>query len=53
VVTTDLDLDRFRGAPVGLTVGDAVGAAVEFKRPGTFPPVTDRPFDLPPASFLR
>lgn len=32
--------DRKRGALVGLAVGDALGAAVEFKPPGTFPPVT-------------
>ncbi|MDG3007555.1 ADP-ribosylglycohydrolase family protein [Paludisphaera mucosa] len=31
--------DRRRGALVGLAVGDALGAAVEFRRPGTFPPV--------------
>jgi ADP-ribosylglycohydrolase len=33
-------LDRRRGCLIGLAVGDALGAAVEFKRPGTFPPVT-------------
>ncbi len=33
--------DRRRGALIGLAVGDALGAAVEFKRPGTFAPVTD------------
>lgn len=33
-------LDRRRGALVGLAVGDAVGAAVEFRRPGTFEPVS-------------
>jgi ADP-ribosylglycohydrolase len=32
--------DRALGALVGLAVGDALGAAVEFKSPGTFPPVT-------------
>lgn len=32
--------DRQRGALIGLAVGDALGAAVEFKSPGTFPPVT-------------
>ncbi|WP_165074975.1 ADP-ribosylglycohydrolase family protein [Paludisphaera rhizosphaerae] len=31
--------DRRRGALVGLAVGDALGAAVEFHRPGTFRPV--------------
>lgn len=33
--------DRMRGALIGLAVGDAVGTTVEFKSPGTFPPVTD------------
>jgi len=32
--------DRCRGALIGLAVGDALGAAVEFKPPGTFPLVT-------------
>src|SRR5690349_14740533 len=32
--------DRRRGALVGLAVGDALGAAVEFRRPGSFEPVT-------------
>jgi ADP-ribosyl-[dinitrogen reductase] hydrolase len=32
--------DRRRGAFLGLAVGDALGAAVEFKAPGSFPPVT-------------
>lgn len=31
--------DRRRGCLVGLAVGDALGAAVEFKSPGTFEPV--------------
>lgn len=34
-------LDRQRGALVGLAVGDALGAAVEFSPPGTFEPVTE------------
>lgn len=33
-------LDRFRGAILGMAVGDALGAAVEFKSPGSFTPVT-------------
>jgi ADP-ribosyl-[dinitrogen reductase] hydrolase len=33
-------IDRCRGALVGLAVGDALGAAVEFCRPGSFAPVT-------------
>lgn len=33
--------NRFRGALLGLACGDAVGTTVEFKRRGTFDPVTD------------
>src|SRR3954462_3094193 len=47
--------DRFRGALVGLAVGDAVGTTVEFKPPGTFAPVKDMvgggPFDLPAGAW--
>ena len=32
--------DRRRGALIGLAVGDALGAAVEFHPPGTFAAVT-------------
>jgi ADP-ribosyl-[dinitrogen reductase] hydrolase len=32
--------DRRRGMLLGLAVGDALGAAVEFQPPGSFPPVT-------------
>src|SRR5688572_7430356 len=32
--------DRLRGVLIGLAVGDALGAAVEFSAPGTFAPVT-------------
>jgi ADP-ribosylglycohydrolase len=50
-----LDRDRFRGALLGLAVGDAVGTTVEFKPPGTFPRVTDMtgggPFGLPPGAW--
>ncbi len=35
------DRDRQRGAIIGLAVGDALGAAVEFSQPGKFEPVTD------------
>jgi ADP-ribosyl-[dinitrogen reductase] hydrolase len=31
--------DRRRGVLIGLAVGDALGAAVEFRRPGSFAPV--------------
>ena len=34
-------LDRYRGSLLGLAVGDALGAAVEFQEPGTFAPVLD------------
>lgn len=34
-------LDRASGMLLGLACGDAVGAAVEFKPRGSFPPVTD------------
>jgi ADP-ribosyl-[dinitrogen reductase] hydrolase len=34
-------LDRFQGSLIGLAVGDALGAAVEFKSPGSFTPVTN------------
>jgi len=33
--------DRYRGALLGLAVGDALGTTLEFKRPGTFAPITD------------
>ncbi len=34
-------LDRCRGALLGLAVGDALGATVEFMEPGTFEPMTE------------
>lgn len=47
--------DRFRGALLGLAVGDAVGTTVEFKAPGTFSEVTDMvgggPFGLPAGAW--
>lgn len=43
--------DRFLGAFLGLAVGDALAAATQYKKPGTFTPVGDMlgggPFDLP------
>jgi ADP-ribosyl-[dinitrogen reductase] hydrolase len=43
--------DRFLGALVGLAVGDALAAATQYRKPGTFTPVGDLlgggPFDLP------
>lgn len=48
-------LDRKRGTLLGLAVGDALGAAVEFRRPGTFVEVTeyrgDGPFGLAPGEW--
>ena len=32
--------DRYRGAMLGLAVGDALGTTLEFKAPGTFEPIT-------------
>jgi ADP-ribosyl-[dinitrogen reductase] hydrolase len=47
--------DRYRGCLLGLAVGDAVGTTVEFKRPGSFPDVTDMvgggPFGLAPGQW--
>ena len=34
-------IERYRGAMLGLAVGGAMGAAVEFLTPGTFEPVTE------------
>lgn len=46
---------RFRGALLGLAVGDALGTTVEFCAPGTFPPLTDivggGPFHLKPGQW--
>ena len=48
-------LDRSRGALLGLAVGDALGTTLEFKRPGTFEPLTDMvgggPFRLEPGEW--
>jgi len=47
--------DRFRGALLGLAVGDAVGTAVEFRPRGTFRPLKDMvgggPFELEPGQW--
>jgi ADP-ribosyl-[dinitrogen reductase] hydrolase len=39
--SSDVELDRFRGCLLGLAVGDAVGATVEFRARGSFAPLTD------------
>ena len=36
-----MTIDRFRGCLLGLATGDALGAPLEFKRPGTFQPIDD------------
>ena len=47
--------DRLRGMLIGLAVSDCLGSAVEFKVPGTFPPVTGYrgggPHGLGPGEF--
>ncbi|NLT66604.1 MAG: ADP-ribosylglycohydrolase family protein [Acidobacteria bacterium] len=46
---------RYRGCLLGLAVGDAVGTALEFSRPGTYEPITDMigggPFELKPGKW--
>ncbi|MGH3088260.1 MAG: ADP-ribosylglycohydrolase family protein, partial [Rubrobacteraceae bacterium] len=48
-------IERYRGALLGLAAGDALGAAVEFQRPGSFKPVEDMDRDTahgnPPGSW--
>ena len=47
--------DKFLGCLIGLAVGDALGTTLEFKRPGSFPPLTDMvgggPFNLRPGEW--
>ncbi len=49
------DLERFTGCLFGLAAGDAVGTAVEFQPPGSFPPVRDMrgggPYRLQPGQW--
>src|SRR6056297_1834843 len=46
---------RYRGALLGLAVGDALGTTLEFKPPGSFKPITDMvgggPFHLEPGQW--
>ena len=35
-----MNQDQYRGALLGLAVGDTLGMPVEFKKPGSFPPIT-------------
>ena len=48
-------LDRYRGALLGLAVGDALGTTLEFRTPGTFDPIDDMngggPFNLRPGEW--
>ncbi|MDT0636298.1 ADP-ribosylglycohydrolase family protein [Spectribacter hydrogenoxidans] len=48
-------IDRARGALVGLACGDAVGTTLEFKAPGSFEPIRDMvgggPFSLEPGQW--
>ena len=48
-------VDRAIGALMGLATGDAVGTTLEFKRPGSFTPITDMvgggPFNLEPGQW--
>lgn len=48
-------LDRYRGALIGLAVGDALGTTLEFRSPGTFKSITDMvgggPFRLKPGQW--
>lgn len=47
--------DRYRGALLGLAVGDALGTTLEFKPPGSFEPINDMigggPFGLEPGQW--
>lgn len=47
--------DKYRGALLGLAIGDALGTTLEFKPPGTFEPITDiigaGPFNLKPGEW--
>ena len=48
-------LERYRGSLLGLAIGDAMGATLEFKPPGTFTPITTMigggPFGLKPGEW--
>jgi ADP-ribosylglycohydrolase len=47
--------EKYRGALLGLAIGDALGTTLEFKPPGTFKPITDisggGPFNLKPGEW--
>lgn len=48
-------IERYRGSLLGLATGDALGTALEFKRPGAFQPIQDMvgggPFQLQPGEW--
>ncbi len=48
-------IERFRGCLLGLAAGDALGTTLEFKPPGSFPPLTGMvgggPFGLQPGQW--
>ncbi|MDP6452697.1 MAG: ADP-ribosylglycohydrolase family protein [SAR202 cluster bacterium] len=48
-------IERYRGALLGLAAGDAVGTTLEFSEPGTFQPIIDMigggPFGLSPGQW--
>ena len=48
-------MSRYRGCLLGLAVGDAAGTTLEFRRPGTFEPISDMvgggPFGLKPGEW--
>jgi len=54
-MNTPTQRERYLGALLGLTCGDAVGTTVEFSRRGSFTPVTDMtgggPFNLQPGQW--
>ena len=37
----NLSLNRYKGSLLGLAVGDALGAPLEFSKPGTFQTIND------------
>jgi ADP-ribosyl-[dinitrogen reductase] hydrolase len=52
---SELQIGRYRGAMLGLAVGDAVGTTLEFRPPGSFAPIEDMvgggPFRLQPGEW--
>ncbi len=49
------EMERYRGALLGLAVGDALGTTLEFRPPGTFEPISEivggGPFGLEPGEW--